>query len=158
PVFASPTSNQIVSYTRCGDSALWTGMYLAAEAFRYKVTRSPDALDNARRAFTGIQYMMDITGTNVLARCLVPDNSAYAAAIQSEEASNGIYRSAPGTFWVGHTSRDQYSGVIFGLTVAYDMIDDTALRASITRVVSLLVQFVKDHGWSVVLPDGTIST
>ena len=41
PMYASPASNQIVGYTRCGDSALWTGAYLAAEAFRYKVTRRP---------------------------------------------------------------------------------------------------------------------
>src|SRR5579871_5632659 len=39
PVFASPASNDITAYTHCGDSALWTGAYLAAEAFRYKVTQ-----------------------------------------------------------------------------------------------------------------------
>ncbi len=39
PIFAGPASNQIVGYTRCGDSAIWTGHYLAAEAFRYQVTR-----------------------------------------------------------------------------------------------------------------------
>jgi hypothetical protein len=44
PIYASAASNQIIGYTRCGDSALWTGAYLAAEAFRYKVTQSPDAL------------------------------------------------------------------------------------------------------------------
>ena len=38
PIYASPTSNQIIDYTDCGDSALWTGGYLAAEAFRYNVT------------------------------------------------------------------------------------------------------------------------
>src|SRR6266481_8266625 len=53
PIFDSPTSIQIINYTRCGDSAIWTGLYLAAEAFRYSVTHSPDALANARRAFTG---------------------------------------------------------------------------------------------------------
>src|SRR5260370_32165464 len=31
-VYASPDSNEIVSYRRCGDSALWTGHYIAAEA------------------------------------------------------------------------------------------------------------------------------
>jgi hypothetical protein len=30
PIFASPASNDIIGYTRCGDSALWTGHYLAA--------------------------------------------------------------------------------------------------------------------------------
>lgn len=49
PVFASsdpasPGYAEIVGYTRAGDSAIWTGHYLAAEAFRYQVTRSPDAL------------------------------------------------------------------------------------------------------------------
>src|SRR6266536_2995744 len=87
PIFDSPTSNQIINYTRCGDSAIWTGHYLAAEAFRYSVTHSPDALDNARRAFTGIQSLVDVTGNNTLARCLIPDDSPYAQGIQSEEAN-----------------------------------------------------------------------
>src|SRR5437588_3296950 len=34
PIYASPSSSQIIGYTRCGDSALWTGAYLAAESFR----------------------------------------------------------------------------------------------------------------------------
>src|SRR5690348_5194026 len=101
PVFASPQSNQIVNYTRCGDSAIWTGHYLAAEAFRYAATRSSDALANARRAFAGIQSLVDVTGNNVLARCLIPDDSPYAQGIQNEEAHNGIYHSGPGNFWVG---------------------------------------------------------
>jgi uncharacterized protein (TIGR03437 family) len=158
PVFDSPTGNRIVNYTRCGDSAIWTGFYLAAEAFRYSVTHSPDALANARRAFAGVKSLVDVTGNNALARCLIPDNSPYAAAIQSEEANNGIYHSAPGNFWVGNTSRDQYAGVIFGLGVAYDLIDDQAMKSSIAQVVTRLVQFLKDHGWIVVLPDGTATT
>ena len=49
PVFVDPDSDEISHYTRCGDSALWTGHYLAAEAFRYKVTGSEDALANVRK-------------------------------------------------------------------------------------------------------------
>ncbi len=33
PVFASQASTSIVGYSRCGDSAIWTGHYLAAERF-----------------------------------------------------------------------------------------------------------------------------
>src|SRR5689334_2444290 len=69
PIFDSPSGDQIVSYTRCGDSALWTGFYLAAESFRYKVTQSSDALAAAERALAGIQSLVDVTGNNVLARC-----------------------------------------------------------------------------------------
>src|SRR6266436_2144517 len=83
PVFASsdpasPGYSEIVGYTRAGDSAIWAGHYLAAEAFRYQVTRSPDALANARLALRGITSLLDITGSDVLARCLVPTNSPYA--------------------------------------------------------------------------------
>src|SRR5262249_16284643 len=63
PVFASPDSEQIISYTRCGDSAIWTGHYLAAEAFRYNVTQSAVALDNVKAALSGLSSLLNVTGT-----------------------------------------------------------------------------------------------
>ena len=81
PIFSSSSSNQIVGYTRCGDSALWTGAYLAAEAFRYNVTQSPDALNNVKTALAGLKALSDVTGDNRLARCMVSANSPYAAGI-----------------------------------------------------------------------------
>src|SRR5204863_3054624 len=166
PVFASsdpasPGYSQIVGYTRAGESALWTRHYLAAEAFRYQVTRSPDALANAWEALRGIDSLLNITGSDVLARCLVPVNSPYAAAIQQEEAGNGIYYSnlaGQPYFWVGNTSRDQYSGVVFGLSVAYNMIDDANLRALIQQDLTRILNYLLAHNWNVVMPDGRIST
>jgi uncharacterized protein (TIGR03437 family) len=159
PIFAGPASTQIVGYTRCGDSAIWTGHYLAAEAFRYQVTQSAAALANVKQALAGIQSLLNVTGTNVLARCLVPLNSPYAAGIQSEEAANGIYtNTSAGYFWVGNTSRDQYLGVIFGLGVAYDMVNDAGVQASISQIAAQLIGFLEGHAWTVVMPDGSIST
>src|SRR3954464_1051011 len=63
PQYRSATSNQLVTYTRCGDSAIWTGHWLAAEAFRYKATNSPDALDAVRRAVSGLKLLVDVTGS-----------------------------------------------------------------------------------------------
>ena len=40
---------------------LWTGMYLAAELFRYKVTRSEDAKENALEAFEAIERLHTVT-------------------------------------------------------------------------------------------------
>ena len=62
PIFAAPDRDEIVTYTRAGDSAIWTGHHLAAEAFRYNVT-SREAFDNV---------LVDITGTDLLARAAVP--------------------------------------------------------------------------------------
>jgi len=148
PIDASPTSSQIVGYTRCGDSALWTGGYLAAEAFRYKVTASPDAFANIQAALAGLNSLLDVTGNNLLARCIVPTNSPYAAGISSEESSNGINQ-APPYFWVGNTSRDEYVGVIFGLGVAYDMVNDTGVQSNISNLVTLLVRYLTGNNWTI---------
>jgi uncharacterized protein (TIGR03437 family) len=159
PIFTLTDSDQVASYTRCGDSALWTGHYLAAEAFRYKVTQAPDALNNLKAAIAGIKSLADVTGTNLLARCLVPLNSPYAAGIRNEEAANGIYtNSSAGYIWIGNTSRDEYSGALFGLAVAYDMVTDATIRSSISDLVTRLVDFLNGHNWSVVMPDGSTST
>src|ERR1039458_8828403 len=100
PIYASADSDRIVGYTRCGDSALWTGHYLAAEAFRYKLSQSQDALNNAKNAIAGIKSLVDVTGTDVLARCLIPANSPFAAGMESEEAQHGIFtNSSSGTIW-----------------------------------------------------------
>src|SRR5262249_14256199 len=92
------------------------------------------------------------------ARCLVPIDSPFAAGIQSEEAHHGIYVNPDGYIWVGNTSRDQYSGVLFGLGVAYDMVDDPDVRSSISPLVTRLVDLLRGHNWSVVMPDGKFST
>lgn len=166
PVFASsdpasPGYSHIVGYARAGDSAIWTGHYLAAEAFRYRVTRSPEAFGHVWQALLGIRALVDVTGTDVLARCLVPLDSPYAAAIQQEEGGHGIYYSTLGDqtyFWIGNTSRDQYSGVMFGLSVAYDMVDDPDVRAYVRDTVTRILNYLPRHGWNVIMPDGSIST
>jgi hypothetical protein len=166
PVFASgdpasPEYTQIVGYARAGDSAIWTGHYLAAEAFRYHVTRSPEALDNAWRALLGIRSLLDVTGSDILARCLVPVDSPYADVILQHEAGHGIYMGSvdgQSYFWIGNTSRDQYSGVMFGLGVAFDFIDDGAVRDVVRSIVTRILNYLLRRGWNVVMPNGDIST
>jgi uncharacterized protein (TIGR03437 family) len=147
PIYASPSSDQIAAYTHCGDSALWTGAYLAAEAFRYKVTRSADALDNVKMALAGLKGLADVTGDNRLARCMVLANSPYAAGIQNEEAHNTIHQ-APPWIWVDNTSRDEVVGAFFGLGAAFDVVDDPGVKASISDLATRLVGFVAHHQWS----------
>jgi hypothetical protein len=161
PRFASSDSDEITGYARCGDSAIWTGHYLAAEAFRYKATSSLDALNNVKAALNGLRSLTDITGTDLLARCLVPASSPYAAGITQEEAQHGVHTStmsgAP-HYWVGNTSRDQYCGVFFGLAVAFDMVDDAGVRSDISVLGTRLLDFLIRNGWNVPMPDGNLST
>ena len=70
PILSLPDLTQVVDYTRCGDSAIWTGHYLAAEAFRYRVTGAANALSNINNAISAIDNLINVTGGNVLARGL----------------------------------------------------------------------------------------
>ena len=157
----SPDLSQVISYTRCGDSAIWTGHYMAAEAYRYKVTGSAQALANINNAIQAIKNMIDVTGTDLLSRCALPADSPYAAAIASEEAPNGIHMgSVYGVpwIWVGNTSRDEYSGVFFGLAVTYDMVTDQTVRNWVSYLTTRMLNDLMGNFWNVILPDGSIST
>lgn len=154
-------AGQVVSYTRCGDSAIWTGHYLAAEAFRYNVTRSDEALANVRGAITGIRRLLDVTGAGLLARCAVPVSSPHAQALTDEETSHGVYLAKlddGAWYWIGDTSRDQYSGVFFGLAVAYDVVDDPRVRDDCSNLVTRMLDYLIASDWNVVIPFGGIST
>lgn len=162
PMYASAESSTVVNYTRCGDSAIWTGHWLAAEAFRYRVTRAPEALAAARRAVRGIRALVDVTGPeNLLARCVLRADSPLSAGPRSEERQNGEYTGKwenNDYYWIGNTSRDQYMGVYFGLSVAYEHVDDAALRADIADLVTRMTQRLLDKDWAIVMPGGRISS
>lgn len=160
PMYVSRDSSQLQTYTRCGDSAIWTGHWLAAESFRYAVTKSPEALQAARLAFRGIQSLADVTGEHrLLARCLVDPQSPYSSGPRNEERQHGEY---PGTVagrdyvWIGNTSRDQYLGAFFGLSVAYEHVPE--LRPAISTLATKLIDRLLDRNWNVAMLDGSTST
>ena len=126
---------------------MWTGALLAAESFRYNVTKSADALQNVKRALAGLKALADVTGDNRLARCIVPAASAYAANIANEEASNTVNQNPP-WIWIDNTSRDQVVGAFFGLGVAFDVVDDPEVKAGVSDVATRLIGFISRHQWS----------
>lgn len=170
---ADPGYTTIVGYAHAGDAAIWTGHYLAAEAKRFEVTRSPAALANLQRALDGIQGLVDVTAEampsnpGLLARFLWPDSWWYGDQMALDEASHGVYRGTAGGVsqrWLGNTSRDQYAGVFFGLAIAYDALaaadaktqkkGQRQIRALVTRMLDFLIR----NGWNVPMPDGSFST
>jgi hypothetical protein len=161
PMYASQESEELIGYTRCGDSAIWTGHYLAAQSYRYAVTNSPEALENINRALYGIKMLLDVTGTDLLARCAVPVSSPFAIGITQEEAPNGVYNGilfGEPWYWIGNTSRDQYVGVFFGLTVAHDVVKDPEVRDMVSYLTTRMLDYLRGRVWIVRMPDGSAST
>jgi hypothetical protein len=144
----------LVGYNHAGDAAIWTGHYLAAESYRYRVTGSAGALANVQRTLDAIDALTTVSGTGVLARFAAPASSPWTAGIVTGEAGHGIYE---GTWngethcWLGNTSRDQYTGVFFGLSVAYESADGK-MKRQIRDIVTRMLDFLIANGWNVVMP------
>ncbi|MFN2563918.1 MAG: hypothetical protein ABR499_02745, partial [Gemmatimonadaceae bacterium] len=60
--------------------------------------------------------------------------------------------------WLGNTTRDQYSGVFFGLGVAFDLIDQPDVRSRIAGLVTRMLGFLLRNYWNTPTPDGSYST
>lgn len=161
PIFVSPDSPEVSHFTRCGDSAIWTGHYLAAQSFRYAATRSPESLEAVRFALEGIRRLVDVTGTDVLARCALPANSPYSSRIVEEDGHHGVFT---GTvygeqwLWIGNTSRDQYVGVFFGLTAAWNLVEVQDIHDRVSWLTTRLLDELLSHSWLVRMPNGKLST
>lgn len=161
PIFESPKSPRIDRYTRGGDSAIWTGHYLAAEAYRWAVTGSFDALANVRSLVGALDTLVKVTGTGLLARVAFPADSPWGAPVLEEEQHHGSHQaelSGRRFVWIGNTSRDQYLGVFFGLSVAFEHVVDVEIRDQIRAVVTRALEFLLDQNWAVRDPDGSTST
>lgn len=134
-----------------GDSAIWTGHWLSAQALRWHADRSPEALDNVLHALSGVSALFEIYGnTGLLARCVAPATSAMGQTLARDRSCS--YRLMRGETWVGIAggggiSRDQYMGVIMGLALTLDLVQDVRAQAESTRLVRMIVDYLVGHGW-----------
>jgi hypothetical protein len=145
----------------------YTGMYLAMESFRYAVTKNPQALDNARKAFRAMKFLQEITGTSgFFARTVVPSdwpkihdgNETFSPEQRADRLmenprdkplENRWRRSADGKWlWKGDTSSDETSMHFYGYFVYYTVAADEAERAIIRDHVRRIVDHMIEGGYT----------
>ncbi|MCZ7587169.1 MAG: hypothetical protein M5R36_29615 [Deltaproteobacteria bacterium] len=153
--FTDATYQTILNYHGFGDSCEWTGTYAGAQAMRYHATGDPVAKDNVIRmidALIGYLYVTDTPG--FIARYWAPQTSLIYggdawcdARDRCHHVESGEYN---GDFWYGETSRDMYTGWFFGMAMAYDLVDDDAMRAKIRTAVSDVLDALIDHQWWII--------
>ena len=152
--FTEPGSFDIQSYS-FGDSTIWTGTYLAAEAFRYAVTGEQEAKDNAIRTVHALDAHLQITGVpGFIARAAAPDQPPYNTRYIGHDRYVQGEGEWEGYFWLNNTSRDQYSGWFFGMTLAYDLIDDQPTREIIRDDIAAVIDNLSQHRWWIIGEDG----
>jgi hypothetical protein len=140
-------SNRAVSSDNAG---LWTAMYVAAESFRFHVTRAEDARDNARRGMQAIVRLEQITGIpGFPARSFVkPGVDVQPKDGEWHDTPDGQWR------WKGDTSSDEIVGHYFVYPLYYDLIADDGEKRTLRGAIDRITAHIVDNGYRLIDADG----
>lgn len=125
------------------EDACWlTGLFLAAESYRYAVTGDPDALASAKATWRVVLKMAEVTPK----RGEVVRNWTRYLYEQTNPVAPGAdtikrWRKHPTeeVYWVGDISVDQLSGYFYGLATFYDLAAGPTERAEVESITAAIV-------------------
>lgn len=149
-----PAYTKVASMDGIGDSALWTGTFLAAEALRLRATGAADARARVLRLVETMHLWLNVAGEpGMLVRWAKESSKTLPFAVSDYDCSAervhcGVPYAGKTYDFVGHISRDQYQGVILGLALAYEALTsaDEAARETIrTDVVTFVKELMKER-------------
>ena len=144
---------------------LWTGMYLAAELFRYKVTGSEVAKENAWEAFEAMERLFTVTNIpGLFARSIERDykiENAKGTDWKRKELLTGSPASLwlpaadhPNWSWRSTASSDQTVGQIFALTLILELSDDAQWKARALKCLDNLMGYIVKNDLYIIDVDG----
>jgi len=151
----------------------YTGMYVAAEAYRYAATGDEDAKRNATAAFRAVDFLHQVTESDgFFARTVIPASWEHMAdpnrtytpqQIAEEQARNARFKrvdirwrpSSDGQWlWKGDTSSDEVTGHYFAFGVYYDLVADEEQKQRVAERVRKLTDYIIDGGYVLRDQDG----
>lgn len=166
-----------LSLTRPGDltsgvmhdtdnDGLWTSMYLAAELFRYAVTKSEDAKLNAYEAFEAMERLTDISGVKGF-----PARAFEREGVELDEGTNGFSPEKMEAWlkengktwqfdetgrwkWKVSTSSDESCGHFFVYALFAELAPDKEWRDRAIRQIVLQMDHIIENNWRLVTWNG----
>ena len=113
--FVDPIAGMVVwgnsngTYYPSGDSALWTGCYVASQAFRFAITGELAARDNLLKSLNALLTLQDITG----------DPTAFARTLRPTTGTATLpWHQGTGAFagldWLETGNNDMVKGLFYG--------------------------------------------
>jgi hypothetical protein len=131
------------------NDGLWTSMYLGAEAFRYAVTKSPEALQNCRESLDAMERLYSVNPVKGF-----PARSYERRGYKLHDPEKWIPAPDPEWDWKSTTSSDEAIGHIFVFAVLAELVDDEAIKVKSVALIDSLMQHVVDNDFYLVDWDG----
>ncbi len=141
-------SREFVAYNM-PDNAYMTGIYLGTLSMKYAATGAAADRAAARESLEALHLLCAVSGEpGLLARAAWPKDKPMD--------DDGIWRdSACGNYrWRGDVSTDQVAGVMYGFTLAYDLIANDDEKERIAQDVTAMVEHVMANDMRIVDVDG----
>ncbi|MGQ9524803.1 MAG: two-component regulator propeller domain-containing protein [Armatimonadota bacterium] len=130
-------------YEASDNDGLWTALYVAAESFRYAVTKAPDAAVNARESLNALIRLQEVTP--------IPGYPAraYVSAGETVVKSSGEWHSTEDGSgeWKGDTSSDELDGHFFAFSTYYDLVADELEKARVAQAASAISDHLIRNGF-----------
>ncbi|MBX3279598.1 MAG: hypothetical protein KF868_16465 [Acidobacteria bacterium] len=141
------STNRMVSSDNDG---LWTAMYVAAEAFRFAVTKSPEAREYARIGMRALMRLEAISGIPGF-----PARSFIKIGVD-DQPSDGEWHTTPdGEWrWKADTSSDEIVGHYFVYPIYYDLVADEKEKSEIRALVERMTNHILDNNFQLIDVDG----
>lgn len=135
----------------------YSGNYLAAQCYRYAVTRDPAARREATNTFHAIRWLEAMTGIPGF-----PARSVWAKGESGHKAGHGSgnyaaewHDTADGRFeWKGDTSSDELCSHFYALALFLDLVAQGDEIGQARRHLARVAGHLLDHGWQLVDRDG----
>jgi hypothetical protein len=141
------STNRMVSSDNDG---LWTAMYVAAEAFRFRVTGEADARENARRGMQAILRLEAITG-----RPGFPARSFIRTGVDLQPDGGEWHDTPDGQWrWKGDTSSDEIVGHYFVYPIYHDLVADAAEKPALQAAIARITRHILDNDYQLIDVDG----
>lgn len=129
---AGPEPHQWMSYE---NSAFISGLFLAAQCFRYRATGDPEALACARRAFGSLDANYALSEHADPAAAGPSQRAGLAEAAPAAAPRGGFFCKPYYGMATDHTSTEQHFGALYGL-YQYWPLAPTELRPRIRQIFS----------------------
>ncbi|HEV8482288.1 MAG TPA: hypothetical protein VGV87_01910 [Blastocatellia bacterium] len=141
--FSEPGSPATSHQYPSDNDGLWTAIYVAAQAFRYRVTGDSQALDSVRKSVDAMLRLEAITG-----RAGFPARSFRQK--NEPRHNDGVWHfTADGEWeWKADTSSDEIVGHFFAYSVVYDLAADEDLKKRLRGAVSRIADHLIDHRYN----------
>ena len=133
------------------NDGLWTAMYLAAEVFRFKVTQSPEALQNTIESLDAMERLYTInTIPGFPARSFHRDIDKEVLKLPE----NWQPSHQPGWLWNSTTSSDEAIGHMFAFGVIAELIDRPEIKNKAIELMDTLMSHIVGNDLYLIDYDG----